>query len=140
MTPEKFNEDIGDPDPDGQLVAQCDSPPQGGARPTSTWQPGEVVPDECEVLLPDIVPEGPYEVYVGMYAWPDLERLPAFTYDGMEAADGRLFLTAFEWREPSLPMGGMVMAWAAALAVVALGISGIRRDREADVEDQAQVR
>ena len=113
--------------PDGQLMAQCDSAPQEGARPTTTWQPGEVIPDTCEVVLPSDAPAGEYRVFVGMYSWPDLERLPARGPDGAELADGRLPLVTFELDTPHLPWGRMGLAWGAALIVLAAGVIGAWR-------------
>lgn len=59
----------------GQVVAQADSEPNHGLYPTTAWRPGEVVRDVQELALPDDLPEGVYRVLVGMYHWPDMERL-----------------------------------------------------------------
>jgi hypothetical protein len=112
--------------PDGQLLAQCDS-----KRPTTTWQPGKVIPDACRVVLPSDAPTGEYQVFVGMYSWPDLERLPARGPDGAELADGRLALVTFELNAPHLPWGRMGLVWGAALIVLVVGvIDGWRGDNE----------
>lgn len=37
---------------DGSLVAQHDSPPLGGALPTSDWVAGDVIPDEVHLSIP----------------------------------------------------------------------------------------
>jgi hypothetical protein len=91
--------------PDGQLTAQCDSPPLGGARPTTTWQPGEMIRDICEVILPANAPTGEYKVFAGMYNWPELKRLPAYAPDSTHLPDGRLQLTSFESLPPPASLG-----------------------------------
>jgi hypothetical protein len=60
-------------DPLGNLVAQFDSPPAGGAYPTSLWDPGEIIVDEH--LMPDL-PAGHYTLQVGLYRPDTGERLP----------------------------------------------------------------
>lgn len=42
--------------PDGSLLAQRDSPPLGGALPTTSWDPGDLVPDAFGVGVPSGVP------------------------------------------------------------------------------------
>jgi len=61
-------------DEDGKLVAQCDAQPRGGTYPTSIWDKGEIVPDECRVQLPSLAP-GQYALKAGLYGWPSLQRL-----------------------------------------------------------------
>jgi len=123
--------------PDGQLLAQCDSIPLGGTRPTTTWQAGEVIRDACEVTLPPDAQIGGYRVYVGMYTWPELERLPARVAGGAELPDGRLPLLTFELGDAEalrLPWPWMVLAWLATLAVLGTGVAGMwRRGEEAGV-------
>jgi mannosyltransferase len=63
--------------PDGQIPAQQDSQPQGGAFPTRDWFPGDIIPDEYLLPLPDDVPTGEYTLEVGMYLLETAERLPA---------------------------------------------------------------
>ncbi len=66
-------------DGEGLLVAQTDGQPGGGARPTSGWQPGEVVTDKYAILVPDTLTPGVYQVRVGMYLWPELTRVPVIS-------------------------------------------------------------
>ena len=61
--------------PDGALVAQHDSWPAIGSRPTPTWQPGELILDYHWVDLPPSLPSGTYEVSVGMYHTDTVQRL-----------------------------------------------------------------
>jgi hypothetical protein len=70
----------------GQLVAQFDRPPGGGALPTSLWQTGDIWRDVYPVPLPPDMAPGTYAVRVGMYTWPSLERL-ATALDGQATGD-----------------------------------------------------
>ncbi len=64
-----------------RIAAQVDSPPRGGAYPTSQWAPGEVVSDEVVMSLAS-VPAGSYRLAVGLYGPGDAPRLPARLPDG----------------------------------------------------------
>lgn len=73
-------------DAGGRLVAQLDSYPFNGDRPTTTWQPGEVVYDPRPLRLADGVtalPPGEYTVAVKVYLWsPEgLTIMPTITGD-----------------------------------------------------------
>jgi hypothetical protein len=63
-------------DPANQVVAQVDRPPQGGAAPTTTWLPGEIVADPYHLPLPAGLPPGDYRLVTGMYDPVTGERLP----------------------------------------------------------------
>ncbi len=65
----------------GRLVAQRDSYPFADARPTTSWQPGEVVYDP-RPLAPEDLPPGRYTVGVKVYTWYDGTIFP--TVDGEE--------------------------------------------------------
>jgi hypothetical protein len=54
-------------EPAGQVLAQDNSEPAGGARPTTGWVPGEYVTDPHELFLPLDLAPGYYVVQVGMY-------------------------------------------------------------------------
>jgi len=58
---------------DGTLLGQHDGPPLGGAIPTGTWTPGEVVVDRLVLSLAAGTPPGQYRVEVGLYK-PDTGR------------------------------------------------------------------
>jgi hypothetical protein len=60
----------------GQVVAQIDAPPQGGAAPTTTWLPGEILPDAYSLPLPANLPPGPYRLITGLYRPDTGARLP----------------------------------------------------------------
>jgi hypothetical protein len=74
----------------GKLVAQRDEKPVGGQLPTWAWLPGELVTTVYTLALPPGVP-GPDALYVGMYSYPSLERLPVIQ-DGVSLADRRVAL------------------------------------------------
>lgn len=76
---------------DGSILAQHDSQPMGGVRPTSGWRIGEGVEDHHGVLLPE-VPPGEYRLVVGVYDPESGERLPIS--DGGERAMGDSLLLA----------------------------------------------
>jgi|YelNatPaOPRAMG01_1025707.scaffolds.fasta_scaffold19102_3 4-amino-4-deoxy-L-arabinose transferase-like glycosyltransferase len=71
---------------DGRLVAQIDTPPVGGAFPTSEWVPGEEIVDHYAIQLPPDLPPGPYQLNAGMYLWPAMTRLPVLK-DGQVIGD-----------------------------------------------------
>jgi mannosyltransferase len=52
---------------DAPPVAQFDSEPSGGLRPTDSWQPGELVQDRRGVWAQPGTPPGRYGVFVGLY-------------------------------------------------------------------------
>jgi hypothetical protein len=58
----------------GILVAQFDGQPANGARPTSGWQPGETIVDSRAISAAGL-PPGTYDLWVGLYTWPDIVRL-----------------------------------------------------------------
>jgi hypothetical protein len=80
-----------------------------------------MIRDECEVVLPSEAPPGKYQVFVGMYSWPGLERLPAYASDGTETVDGRLPLAAFELSDSKTPWTSIGLSWVAALILIAVG-------------------
>lgn len=65
----------------GNLVAQHDSVPVNGTRPTTTWEAGETLVDRHGLALPDQV-AGPLQLVVGLYEPATGERLR--TSDGRD--------------------------------------------------------
>jgi len=64
-------------DAEGNIWAQRDSDPAGGARPTSSWQPGETIDDNYGLLILPGTPPGQYQAEIGMYdAANPTKRLP----------------------------------------------------------------
>ncbi len=76
---------------DGQIAAQGDTPPVYGVRPTSGWRPGEVLVDEHTINVPDTVPPGRYQLWVGLYE-PDSFVRPPAVQNGEVQPDGRILL------------------------------------------------
>ncbi|MBN1811047.1 MAG: hypothetical protein JXA14_04345 [Anaerolineae bacterium] len=83
-------------DASGELVASHDGPPRDRESPTSTWLPGDVVPDVHRVALEPDTPGGTYQLWVGIYTWPDIERLPIRDREGVEQINRTLFLRTVE--------------------------------------------
>jgi hypothetical protein len=71
----------------GTLVAQHDNQPRDGRYPTSVWDPGEVVDDHHQLVLPVAVPDGDYRVVVGLYSVESGERLPVLDNEGKAVED-----------------------------------------------------
>lgn len=80
-------------DSNGSLVTQADGEPANWTRPTTSWLPGEVVLDEQVLVMPQEISAGEYGLWLGMYRWPSLERLPAFRADGSRWPNDRILLT-----------------------------------------------
>lgn len=74
-------------DGQGRLLAQRDSEPVSGSRPTTTWAPGEVVADNCGVLLPEDLPPADYHLVVGIYLPSTGERLSVLGEGGEVVGD-----------------------------------------------------
>jgi len=70
--------------PEGQLVAQRDSQPLDGFRPTSTWRLGQEITDRYGLLLPDTLQPGAYQLVIGMYDGETGQRLQA-SGEGIQA-------------------------------------------------------
>jgi hypothetical protein len=83
-------------DVEGQIVASHDGPPMQARYPTGAWLPGDIVRDVHRLTLDSSVPAGEYQLKVGMYRWPDLERLPVWDSRGVEQAD-RAFVLQSVW-------------------------------------------
>ena len=61
--------------PDGFVITQHDQQPFDQARPTTHWQPGEILADRYDLPLTDIAP-GEYLLLTGMYDPATGTRLP----------------------------------------------------------------
>ncbi len=80
---------------DGQFIAGHDSPPANGARPTSGWQPDDLVADVHAVPLPANLPPGEYRLVVGMYDAVG-QRLPFFGADSSPLAGDAVLVQLIE--------------------------------------------
>jgi hypothetical protein len=74
-------------DEQGQLITQVDVFPQNGARPTSTWLPGEIIEDTYTFKMASLKAPKPAQVWLGFYDEGTMARLPALGDD-----EGRAFL------------------------------------------------
>ena len=77
---------------DNRVWAQADIRLQQGERPTSTWKVGEIVRQQCQVVLPADMPSGEYSIMVGAYYWETGERLPVWDGSGRRLADDVIIL------------------------------------------------
>ncbi len=67
-------------DASGRVVAQQDAEPLDGRYPTSIWDVGEIVTEEYALAIPADA-RAPFAIEIGMYAQPDLRRLPVGATD-----------------------------------------------------------
>jgi hypothetical protein len=70
-----------------QVIAQRDSEPVGGARPTDTWQPNELIVDQHGVAIPVGTPPGTYRLIVALYDATTGVRLPVANSDAWVAGE-----------------------------------------------------
>jgi len=82
--------------PQGQVVAQRDSPPQSGEAPTTSWLPGEAIADEYWIPVPPELPPGPLRIEIGMYDPATGDRLPIRDAQGNRLSDDRVLLMPLE--------------------------------------------
>ncbi len=61
----------------GAIRAQQDSIPHNGEWPTTGWVSGEVIADECELVIAPDTPPGTYHLIAGMYKADTGQRLTA---------------------------------------------------------------
>jgi len=72
------------------IFGQDDSMPAAWARPTSTWQPGEIIKDEHTFTIHPDAAFGTWQIEVGLYALGpagQIARLRLYTPDGGDAND-----------------------------------------------------
>lgn len=79
--------------PGAAMLGQMDHPPQNGAAPTSTWQPGQQLADRYEITVREDAPAGPARLLIGMYDPATEDRLPA---TGPVDELDRIYLTEVE--------------------------------------------
>jgi hypothetical protein len=81
--------------PDQTLLAQQDSPPLGNLYPTSQWTVGDLHLHQATVVIPTDTLPGEYDLFTGMYTYPDIQRLPVGS-DRPHAQDGLIWLQSIE--------------------------------------------
>jgi hypothetical protein len=64
--------------------------------PTYLWDEGERVQDEYELTIAPDAPPGTYQIAVGMYYLPTLERLPVLDQSGVLLPDARILIAGPE--------------------------------------------
>ncbi len=69
------------------MYSQADGLPESGIRPTSTWQPGEVILDDHVFKVPRDVPVGEYRILLGLYDAETMQRLDAVSAAGQHLPD-----------------------------------------------------
>ena len=79
--------------PDGTIQAQHDSPPIWGSHPITEWEKDVLLPDPHVLTIDPNASPGESRLFVGMYRWPSLERLPATRANGTRWPDDRILLT-----------------------------------------------
>jgi len=70
----------------GNVVAQQDSGPVGGWRPTTDWRGGELIEDHHGVVTTPSMVAGEYELVVGLYG-AEGQRLPVVDQEGQVFGD-----------------------------------------------------
>lgn len=71
----------------GRLVGQRDSQPMSGFRPTSHWEPGEMITDRIGIRVPEGADSDHLRVRIGLYSPGNGQRLPAMGQGGESLGD-----------------------------------------------------
>ncbi len=95
----------------GLVASQYDAEPDGGRRPTPTWEPGDIIVDNIGLMVRPGTPPGQYSLILAVYDAETGERLPVAGQDHLKLGDVKVV-------RPSQPP-----------PVEALGISNPRRAR-----------
>lgn len=76
--PETFNYLLSaqNPQTGNPIWGQHDSEPCQTFYPTTVWHQGEVIRDPITLTPSPDIPPGDYQLSIGFYSWPDLQRLP----------------------------------------------------------------
>lgn len=72
---------------DGVMVAQQDSLPVCDRKPTTEWDPGELIVDSRTIPIAPDAPAGDYPLYVGLYDAETSARLPVLDANGAPVDD-----------------------------------------------------
>lgn len=64
--------------PQGGIVSQIDTQPQGGVRPTNSWGAGDTIVDPYQLPIPPTTAPGDYQIRIGFYNVDNKARLPIF--------------------------------------------------------------
>lgn len=75
---------------DNSLVAQSDSFPAAGQRPTTGWLPGEIIADPHSLAFPAPIAPGTYRLIAGLYNPLNGQRAPVLDEAGQAVNDAIL--------------------------------------------------
>jgi hypothetical protein len=75
---------------DDTLVAQSDSFPAAGQRPTTGWLPGEIIADPHSLVFSTPVAPGTYRLIAGLYNPLNGQRVPVLNESGQALSDAIL--------------------------------------------------
>ncbi len=81
--------------PEEVRYGQMDGIAQGWTLPTTAWQPGERVLDDCEVAISTGAPPGEYVLALGLYDAETHKRLPIYDAAGNRLENDVLLLYGF---------------------------------------------
>jgi hypothetical protein len=84
--------------PDGQLLAQHDSPPINWSYPTTRWLPGETIRDEHVLIIDPSAPRGDYVLSAGLYDTATGKRAVVRDASGNEISEQRVVLQQIQVR------------------------------------------
>lgn len=73
------------------IYGQRDQLPLDGARPTTSWLPGEIFTDVYEFDVAPDAPPGPYQLEIGFYSEADFARSPVTDAQGNPIGDHFVF-------------------------------------------------
>ncbi len=73
-----------------RLVAAGDSEPMNGVRPTTSWQPGELIVDPHQIIIAPDAPAGTYQIRVGLYSGD--QRVPVTDPGRTQVVDNSIFV------------------------------------------------
>jgi hypothetical protein len=113
--------------PGGELIWQDDGAAVHGARPTWSWEIGEVVVDPHTLMLPRDLPEGDYRLVTGLYDWQTGERLPAITPGGERLAGDQIAVATFVVRRPGIHPAAWVARGLGGLVLLSALVMPVRR-------------
>ncbi|NLD71618.1 MAG: hypothetical protein GX649_02750, partial [Chloroflexi bacterium] len=115
----------------GHIVGQRDSEPAGGSRPTSDWQPGEMVVDNHGLLVRPGTPPGEHTLRIGLYDGATGQRLPVSSGgDALDLATLRVTPPASPPPVGALGIERFVSARAGGLALLGYNLHRLGFDHE----------
>lgn len=94
--------------PANHIFGQIDKHPINDYFPTSHWQSGESMEDEYTFPVLPGTPPGQYEIEIGVYRTPSMERLSVLDEDGKPVADRVVLTTVQVTAAPAVPTDLMI--------------------------------